>query len=147
MAEASYAKALFHGVIAEEMAFPWPKPRPEDAESIPLLVDSVQRFLGDRVDPARIDRDGRIPPEVVRGLKELGLFGTIIPPEYGGGGLSATAYCRVMQEVAAHDASLAVTLGKTYRQEGTLSWGYLTPAEERSRHVRLTHTERKRSDR
>jgi dihydropteroate synthase len=41
-------------------------------------------------------------------------------------------------------ASLAVTLGKTYRQEGTLSWGYLTPVEERSRHVRLTHAERKR---
>ena len=41
-------------------------------------------------------------------------------------------------------ASLAMTLGKTYRQEGTLSWGYLTPADERSRHVRLTHTERKR---
>jgi dihydropteroate synthase-like protein len=41
-------------------------------------------------------------------------------------------------------ASLAVTLGKTYRQEGTLSWGYLTPAEEKSRHVRLTHTERPR---
>jgi dihydropteroate synthase-like protein len=39
-------------------------------------------------------------------------------------------------------ASLAVSLGKTYRQEGTLSWGYLTPAEERSRHVRLTHKER-----
>jgi len=44
-------------------------------------------------------------------------------------------------------ASLAVSLGKTYRQEGTLSWGYLTPAEERSRHVRLTHAERKRSSR
>ena len=40
-------------------------------------------------------------------------------------------------------ASLAMTLGKTYRQEGTLAWGYLTPAEERSRHVRLTHAERK----
>jgi dihydropteroate synthase-like protein len=36
-------------------------------------------------------------------------------------------------------ASLAVTLGKTYRQEGALSWGYLTPADEaRSEHVRLT---------
>ena len=36
-------------------------------------------------------------------------------------------------------ASLAVTLGKTYRQEGALAWGYLTPAdEERSDHVRLT---------
>ena len=40
-------------------------------------------------------------------------------------------------------ASLAMTLGKTYRQEGSLAWGYLTPAEERSGHVRLTHTERK----
>ena len=44
-------------------------------------------------------------------------------------------------------ASVAVTLGKTYRQEGTLSWGYLTPPEERSRHVRLTHAERKRGER
>jgi dihydropteroate synthase-like protein len=36
-------------------------------------------------------------------------------------------------------ASLAVLLGKTYRQEGALSWGYLTPSEEaRSEHVRLT---------
>jgi hypothetical protein len=41
-------------------------------------------------------------------------------------------------------ASLAVTLGKTYRQEGPLSWGYLTPSAERSRHVRLTHAERDR---
>lgn len=36
-------------------------------------------------------------------------------------------------------ASLAVTLGKTYRQEGALSWGYMTPADDaRSEHVRLT---------
>ena len=30
-------------------------------------------------------------------------------------------------------ASLAVTLGKTYRQEGALSWGYLTPPDEERR--------------
>ena len=37
-------------------------------------------------------------------------------------------------------ASLAVALGKTYRQEGPLSWGYLTPPDEAtSEHVRLTH--------
>ena len=40
-------------------------------------------------------------------------------------------------------ASLAVTLGKTYRQEGALSWGYLTPPDDaRSEHVRLTHRAR-----
>lgn len=30
-------------------------------------------------------------------------------------------------------ARLAVTLGKTYRQEGQLNWGYLTPAEDPNR--------------
>jgi dihydropteroate synthase-like protein len=36
-------------------------------------------------------------------------------------------------------ASLAVTLGKTYRQEGALSWGYLTPPDDaKSEHLRLT---------
>ena len=44
-------------------------------------------------------------------------------------------------------ASLAVTLGKTYRQEGSLSWGYLTPADEpRSEHVTLTQKSRPRHD-
>jgi len=36
-------------------------------------------------------------------------------------------------------ASLAMTLGKTYRQEGALSWGYLTPPDDaKSEHVQLT---------
>ena len=36
-------------------------------------------------------------------------------------------------------ARLAVTLGKTYRQEGSLSWGYLTPPDDvKAEHVRLT---------
>jgi dihydropteroate synthase len=36
-------------------------------------------------------------------------------------------------------ARLAITLGKTYRQEGQLNWGYLTPPDEPKReHVRLT---------
>jgi dihydropteroate synthase-like protein len=42
-------------------------------------------------------------------------------------------------------ASLAVTLGKTYRQEGALSWGYLTPADDgRAKHVRLTQRPKRR---
>jgi dihydropteroate synthase-like protein len=36
-------------------------------------------------------------------------------------------------------AKLAITLGKTYRQEGSLSWGYLTPPDDvRSEHFRPT---------
>ena len=40
-------------------------------------------------------------------------------------------------------AKLAITLGKTYRQEGSLSWGYLTPPDDvKSEHVRLTQRSR-----
>ena len=43
-------------------------------------------------------------------------------------------------------ASLAVALGKTYRQEGALAWGYLTPRDDvKSEHARLTHPRRRRS--
>ena len=43
-------------------------------------------------------------------------------------------------------AKLAITLGKTYRQEGSLSWGYLTPPDDvKSEHVKLTQRSRRRS--
>jgi dihydropteroate synthase len=42
-------------------------------------------------------------------------------------------------------AKLAITLGKTYRQEGSLNWGYLTPPDDvKSEHVKLTQRSRKR---
>jgi dihydropteroate synthase len=42
-------------------------------------------------------------------------------------------------------AKLAITLGKTYRQEGALNWGYLTPPDDqRSEHVKLTQRLRRR---
>jgi dihydropteroate synthase-like protein len=41
-------------------------------------------------------------------------------------------------------AKLAITLGKTYRQEGALRWGYLTPPDDvRSEHVKLTQRRRR----
>jgi dihydropteroate synthase len=41
-------------------------------------------------------------------------------------------------------AKLAITLGKTYRQEGALNWGYLTPADDvKSEHVKLTQRSRR----
>ena len=40
-------------------------------------------------------------------------------------------------------AKLAITLGKTYRQEGALAWGYLTPPDDvKSEHVKLTARKR-----
>jgi dihydropteroate synthase len=42
-------------------------------------------------------------------------------------------------------AKLAITLGKTYRQEGSLNWGYLTPPDDvKSEHVKLTQRSKRR---
>jgi acyl-CoA dehydrogenase family protein 9 len=61
------------------------------------------------VDSKQIDRDAKIPDEVMQGLKDLGLFGLQIPTNFGGLGLNATAFARVC-EVLASDGGIAVTL-------------------------------------
>src|SRR5580704_13351712 len=109
--EQSFMKALFHGVIAEDMIFPYPEMPAEDRENTSMILDSVRRFFTTTVDSAKIDREHHIGSDVLDGLKALGLFGLQIPTEHDGIGLSATAYARVMQEIGALDASVAVTLG------------------------------------
>jgi acyl-CoA dehydrogenase family member 9 len=111
MSDESFMKGLFHGVIAEELLFPYPELRGEPRENLQMMIESVRRFLDDKVDARKIDHEHRIPDEVLAEAKSLGLFGLQIPSELGGLGLGATGYARVMQEVAAHEASLAVTLG------------------------------------
>lgn len=40
-------------------------------------------FIVISVDSAKIDREAHIPPETLNGLKELGLFGIMVPEEFG----------------------------------------------------------------
>jgi dihydropteroate synthase len=69
---------------------------------------------------------------------ELFIRGTNIQDIFAQLGVQDAAHSFYLGKELAR-ASLAVTLGKTYRQEGALAWGYLTPADdERSEHVRLT---------
>src|SRR6266508_2236064 len=109
--EQSFMKAIFHGVIEDGMIFPYPEVSKEERENTTMILESVREFCARNVDSAKIDVQAKIPPEVIQGMKELGLFGMSIPQEYGGVGLSTTSYARVMQEVAGIDSSLAVTLG------------------------------------
>jgi acyl-CoA dehydrogenase family protein 9 len=93
------------------MIFPYPEPTQSEGDNLNIMIDSVRRFCAQNVDSKRIDREGALPPEVLRGLKELGLFGLTIPQAYGGVGLSATGYARIIEEISGLDASIAVTLG------------------------------------
>jgi dihydropteroate synthase-like protein len=69
---------------------------------------------------------------------ELFVRGTDIQEIFGQLGVEDATHAFYLGKELAK-AKLAVTLGKSYRQEGALSWGYLTPADEPTReHVRLT---------
>ncbi len=52
-----------------------------------------------------------MPAEFVQQLREFGLFGLIIPEEHGGMGFGNMAYSRTLQQVARHEASVALTIG------------------------------------
>ena len=129
--EQSFMKALFHGVIAEDMIFPYPEMPAEDRENTSMILDSVRRYFAANVDSARIDREHEIPPAVLDGLKALGLYGLQVPTDHDGIGLSATAFARVMQEVGGLDGSIAVTLGahQSIGLKGILLFG--TPEQKR----------------
>ena len=129
--EQSFMKALFHGVIAEDMIFPYPEMPADDRESTSIILDSVRRFFAASVDSARIDREQEIGAAVEDGLKALGLYGLQIPTEYDGIGLSATAFARVMQEVGRLDPAIAVMLGahQSIGLKGILMFG--TPEQKR----------------
>lgn len=52
-----------------------------------------------------------IPDDLYKKLADLGLFGLIIPEEYGGAGMSFTDYTIVMEEIATASVAVAIASG------------------------------------
>ncbi|NXO51053.1 ACAD9 dehydrogenase, partial [Aramus guarauna] len=105
----AFAKELFLGTLRKEEVFPYPEISNEELAEINQFVGPVEKFFSEEVDSKKIDQDAKIPPETLKGLKDLGLFGMQIPEEYGGLGLSNTMYAR-LGEITSLDGSIAVTL-------------------------------------
>lgn len=106
----SFIKSLFCGDIAEEVVFPYPELSDNERDALNIRLHQFRKFAKRYIDPAKIDQEQRIVPEIFRGLRKLGFFGISIPHEYGGLGLPTMAYARMMQELASIDASIALTL-------------------------------------
>lgn len=106
------AKALFRGEIIQSAFWPFPEIDAEHREMLDMVVESVDRFLADQQDAfGEWDAKGEQPPEFLDSLRELGLFGLIIPDEYGGIGLSNAGYSRVLQQSSRYDSSASLTIG------------------------------------
>jgi alkylation response protein AidB-like acyl-CoA dehydrogenase len=74
-----------------------------DAEQEGLILDMLDRFLAVEVKPYvhDLEHDDIYPAEIVEKMKEMGLFGCIIDPEYGGLGLSTSVYAKIIERMSA----------------------------------------------
>ncbi len=106
----SFVRELFLGKLDLGLIHPWPEPDPEEQVRAKEFLARLERFLLEKVDGERIEREARIPDEVVQGLREMGAFGIKIPREYGGLGLSQYTYCRAMSLITSVNGSLVALL-------------------------------------
>lgn len=110
--DGSIAKGLFQGEIRDTHLFPFPSIRPEERETLTMILESIDRFMSTKEEEYRqYDEEGVQPSEYVDELKALGLFSLIIPGEYDGLGLSNSGYSRVLQQTSRYDASTSLTIG------------------------------------
>ena len=106
----SFVRELFEGSFRLDLVHPFPQPDPADLARAKPFMEQLERFMRERVDSDKIDRDGKIPPEIVKGLGEIGAFGIKIPTEYGGLGLSQYSYTHAVGLVTSQDGNLTALL-------------------------------------
>src|SRR3954465_14084859 len=108
--EPSFGKELFLGNFRLDLIHPQPALDPAAVAKGEAFLDSLRAFLTERVDRLRIEREARIPWEVVQGLKDLGALGMKIPEEYGGLGLSQVYYNKALAMAGTWHSSISTLL-------------------------------------
>jgi acyl-CoA dehydrogenase len=73
---------------------------PLDPETFDALIDTVRRFVAERLRPLeeKVAEEDEVPAEIVREMRDMGLFGLSIPEQYGGLGLTMSEEVRVALE-------------------------------------------------
>ncbi len=83
-----------------------------DADVTGQILDTVRRFVDREVLPvaSRYEHADEYPQPLVDRMKELGLFGATIAPEWGGLGLDVSTYARIVEEICRGWMSLSGVL-------------------------------------
>src|SRR5690242_4336262 len=102
----SFGKELFLGNFRLDLIHPQPRPDAEAVEKGERFLATLRQFLETEVDPLKIERDAKIPDEVVAGLKRIGAMGMKVAPEYDGLGLSQVYYNRALTMIGTWHGAL-----------------------------------------
>ncbi|MFC5805726.1 acyl-CoA dehydrogenase family protein [Streptomyces formicae] len=106
----SFAKELFLGRFRLDLIHPHPMPAAEDVQRGEQFLAKLRDFCETRIDSARIEREARIPDDVISGLKELGALGMKIDPKYGGLGLTQVYYNKALALVGSASPAVGALL-------------------------------------
>ncbi|MCX4765372.1 acyl-CoA dehydrogenase family protein [Streptomyces sp. NBC_01275] len=106
----SFAKELFLGRFRLDLIHPHPLPTDEAVRRGEQFLAKLRDFCETKVDAARIEREARIPDEVINGLKELGALGMKIDPKYGGLGLTQVYYNKALALAGSASPAIGVLL-------------------------------------
>jgi alkylation response protein AidB-like acyl-CoA dehydrogenase len=106
----SFAKELFLGRFRLDLIHPHPMPTGEAARRGEEFLSKLRRFCETEIDGARIEREARIPDEVINGLRELGALGMKIEPKYGGLGLTQVYYNKALALVGSANPAIGALL-------------------------------------
>lgn len=101
---------LFCGKLDENKILPYPRLSQEEKERIDLFCHKLRQFSEAHINPVEIDRQAKIPQEVIEGLAKLGMLGLSIPQEYGGLGMPLTALCKALEVVSQQCGSTSAFL-------------------------------------
>lgn len=106
----SFAKELFLGRFRLDLIHPHPLPAAEDVRRGEEFLARLRDFCETHIDGALIEREARIPDEVVGGLKELGALGMKIDVKYGGLGLTQVYYNKALALVGSASPAIGALL-------------------------------------
>ncbi len=86
-----------------------------DPDILEALLDSVRRFVRERLVPAEneVAETDEIPESIVQEMRELGLFGMTIPEKFGGLELTMEEECRVLFELCQTAPAFRSIIGTT----------------------------------
>jgi alkylation response protein AidB-like acyl-CoA dehydrogenase len=106
--DVGFAKALFFGKFKGGLLFPYPALAPEQAAKATAQAARVRGYADAHIDHMKIDRDARIPDDVIAGLAALDVYRLTIPTVFGGLGFNQQMYLKTMEVLGGHDSSVAV---------------------------------------
>ncbi|MFB0517694.1 MAG: acyl-CoA dehydrogenase family protein, partial [Acidobacteriota bacterium] len=98
-----------------------------------MIREMTRKFVEKEVKPLadQIDREGRIPPELIKKISKQGFLGIYFPEEYGGAGAGEIGYCIMLEEFSRACASTTTFIG-AHESIGTMAI-YLDGTEEQKR--------------